>query len=242
MAASEAPAWQDEWVEGRETVTPATDNHPQHEGVSMANEALMTTAYDADEFFPDDALPIHHLDEDRDGQQRGVCPHSGGSRTDGGAVPAGAREPPSITRTTDTGGAMTRRRSARGLVRSDERGYRPRRHLGLRVGGVRAGRVGALDRCRRVDPRSLCRRRQRRRRILARRVLRHLEAGRIAGCGSRGHPAHPDPRRSSVLAAEVPWWRVTSTGRTPRAPSGQASHGGRRSAGPSPHGTWRASG
>ena len=89
MAASEAPAWQDEWVEGRETVTPATDNHPQHEGVSMANEALMTTAYDADEFFPDDALPIHHLDADRDGQQRGVCPHSGGSRTDGGGCPRG---------------------------------------------------------------------------------------------------------------------------------------------------------
>ncbi len=89
MAASEAPAWQDEWVEGREAVTPPTDNHRQHEGVSMANEALMTTAYDADEFFPDDALPIHHLDEDRDGQQRGVCPHSGGSRTDGGGCPRG---------------------------------------------------------------------------------------------------------------------------------------------------------
>ncbi|MFZ2241437.1 MAG: hypothetical protein WAV90_18130 [Gordonia amarae] len=30
-----------------------------------------------DDFYDDDALPIHHLDEDIDGRQRGVCPHSG---------------------------------------------------------------------------------------------------------------------------------------------------------------------
>lgn len=42
-----------------------------------------------DEFFPDDALPIHHLDEDRDGRQRGLCPHSGQGRTDAGGCPRG---------------------------------------------------------------------------------------------------------------------------------------------------------
>lgn len=48
-----------------------------------------TDAVDAGSFYPDDALPIHHLDEDRDGRQRGVCPHSGGSRTDTGGCPRG---------------------------------------------------------------------------------------------------------------------------------------------------------
>lgn len=44
---------------------------------------------DDEGFYPNDSLPIHHLDEDRDGQQRGVCPHSGGSRTDTGGCPRG---------------------------------------------------------------------------------------------------------------------------------------------------------
>lgn len=70
-------------------VGPAADNHAQPEGVDMANETLVERPAADDEFFPDDALPIHHLDEDRDGQQRGVCPHSGGSRTDGGGCPRG---------------------------------------------------------------------------------------------------------------------------------------------------------
>lgn len=39
---------------------------------------------DDDGFYPDDALPIHHLDEVHDGRQRGICPHSGGGRTGGG--------------------------------------------------------------------------------------------------------------------------------------------------------------
>lgn len=42
-----------------------------------------------DDFFPDDALPIHHLDEDADGRQRGVCPHSGGVRNALGGCPRG---------------------------------------------------------------------------------------------------------------------------------------------------------
>lgn len=46
-------------------------------------------AIDGERFFPDDALPIHHLDEDLDGRQRGVCPHSGGSRTEAGGCPRG---------------------------------------------------------------------------------------------------------------------------------------------------------
>ena len=41
-----------------------------------------------EDFFPDDALPIHHLDDDR-GQQRGQCPHSGQARTDTGGCPRG---------------------------------------------------------------------------------------------------------------------------------------------------------
>lgn len=46
-------------------------------------------AADADGFYADDALPTHHLDEDLDGRQRGVCPHSGGSRTASGGCPRG---------------------------------------------------------------------------------------------------------------------------------------------------------
>lgn len=38
----------------------------------------------AEDFYPDDALPTHHLDEDYGGRQRGVCPHSGtGNMADG---------------------------------------------------------------------------------------------------------------------------------------------------------------
>lgn len=44
---------------------------------------------DCEEFYPDDALPIHHLDEGPGGQQRGVCPNSGGPRTDTGGCPQG---------------------------------------------------------------------------------------------------------------------------------------------------------
>lgn len=54
----------------------------------------MTRAQE-DEFFADDALPTHHLDDDLDGRQRGVCPHSGGSRNSLGGCPrgcGGARE------------------------------------------------------------------------------------------------------------------------------------------------------
>lgn len=40
-------------------------------------------------FYPDDALPTHHLDGDHDGRQRGICPHSGASRTDTGGCPRG---------------------------------------------------------------------------------------------------------------------------------------------------------
>jgi hypothetical protein len=46
-------------------------------------------AADDDGFYPDDALPTHHLDEDHDGRQRGICPHSGGVRTDTGGCPRG---------------------------------------------------------------------------------------------------------------------------------------------------------
>ncbi|MGB8404414.1 MAG: hypothetical protein WCE30_10155 [Mycobacterium sp.] len=41
------------------------------------------------EFYPDDALPIHHLDDDYDGHQRGLCPYSGASRTENGGCPRG---------------------------------------------------------------------------------------------------------------------------------------------------------
>lgn len=41
------------------------------------------------EFYADDALPFHHLDEDPDGRQRGACPHSGGSRNSLGGCPRG---------------------------------------------------------------------------------------------------------------------------------------------------------
>jgi hypothetical protein len=46
------------------------------------------------DFFDDDALPIHHLDDDFNGQ-RGVCPESGRSRDAHGGCPrgcSGARE------------------------------------------------------------------------------------------------------------------------------------------------------
>lgn len=43
---------------------------------------------DDDDFYPDDALPIHHLDDDG-GQQRGQCPHSGQPRTSTGGCPRG---------------------------------------------------------------------------------------------------------------------------------------------------------
>ncbi len=114
-------------------VGPAADNHAQPEGVDMANETLVERPAADDEFFPDDALPIHHLDEDRDGQERGVCPHSGGSRTDGGGCPPRGCEGATEHYSNDG----HRRcydpapRSARGLERNDEYGYRPRRHLGL---------------------------------------------------------------------------------------------------------------
>lgn len=49
---------------------------------------VVETPDDADDYFPDDALPIHHLDDDR-GRQRGQCPHSGGSRTSTGGCPRG---------------------------------------------------------------------------------------------------------------------------------------------------------
>lgn len=42
-----------------------------------------------DEFHPDDALPTHHLDDGHNGHQRGICPHSGSSRTDNGGCPRG---------------------------------------------------------------------------------------------------------------------------------------------------------
>ncbi|MEW2484263.1 hypothetical protein AB0876_32225 [Mycobacterium sp. NPDC049093] len=43
---------------------------------------------DDDDFYPDDALPIHHLDDD-EGQQRGQCPHSGQPRASTGGCPRG---------------------------------------------------------------------------------------------------------------------------------------------------------
>lgn len=46
------------------------------------------TACDVD-FVDDDALPVHHLDDDVDGRARGVCPHSGQSRDSLGGCPRG---------------------------------------------------------------------------------------------------------------------------------------------------------
>lgn len=43
----------------------------------------------AAEFYADDALPFHYLDEDLNGQSRGTCPHSGGSRNSLGGCPRG---------------------------------------------------------------------------------------------------------------------------------------------------------
>ncbi|WP_454793785.1 hypothetical protein [Mycolicibacterium lutetiense] len=43
---------------------------------------------DDEDFYPDDALPIHHLDDDG-GHQRGQCPQSGQSRTSTGGCPRG---------------------------------------------------------------------------------------------------------------------------------------------------------
>ena len=58
--------------------------------MTHTHDVLDDTTVDDDEgFFPDDALPIHHLDEDHSGRQRGVCPHSGGGRTDSGGCPRG---------------------------------------------------------------------------------------------------------------------------------------------------------
>lgn len=44
---------------------------------------------DEEGFFPDGALPTHHLDGDHAGRQRGICPHSGGGRTATGGCPRG---------------------------------------------------------------------------------------------------------------------------------------------------------
>lgn len=59
--------------------------------MTLANDTLDATAEaDDDEgFYPDEALPTHHLDDDHDGRQRGICPHSGGSRTATGGCPRG---------------------------------------------------------------------------------------------------------------------------------------------------------
>lgn len=52
-------------------------------------EGMQSAESNCDEgFFPDDALPIHHLDDDG-GHPRGVCPHSGGSRNALGGCPRG---------------------------------------------------------------------------------------------------------------------------------------------------------
>lgn len=45
-------------------------------------------ADDDEDFYPDDALPAHHLD-DNGGRQRGECPHSGQARTSNGGCPRG---------------------------------------------------------------------------------------------------------------------------------------------------------
>lgn len=50
---------------------------------------LLPLAETDDDFYPDDALPTHHLDDGHDGRQRGMCPHSGGPRTDTGGCPRG---------------------------------------------------------------------------------------------------------------------------------------------------------
>jgi len=58
----------------------------------MANRQDVGDAVGAaggEDFFPDDALPIHHLDDDIGCRQRGVCPHSGSTRTAGGGCPRG---------------------------------------------------------------------------------------------------------------------------------------------------------
>lgn len=58
--------------------------------MTQTHDLLDELAADDDEgFYPDDALPTHHLDEDHDGRQRGVCPHSGGGRTETGGCPRG---------------------------------------------------------------------------------------------------------------------------------------------------------
>ena len=46
------------------------------------------TACDVDSV-DDDALPVHHLDDDADGRARGVCPNSGQSRDSLGGCPRG---------------------------------------------------------------------------------------------------------------------------------------------------------
>ncbi|MDO2396040.1 hypothetical protein QRB38_19900 [Mycobacterium avium subsp. hominissuis] len=56
----------------------------------MTQHDLLDEFIPADEgFFPDDALPTHHLDDGQDGAQRGICPHSGASRTNTGGCPRG---------------------------------------------------------------------------------------------------------------------------------------------------------
>lgn len=41
------------------------------------------------DYYPDDALPVHHLDDGPRGEQRGVCTYSGQARTDTGGCPRG---------------------------------------------------------------------------------------------------------------------------------------------------------
>jgi hypothetical protein len=54
----------------------------------QANADKIGAALELDEFIPDENLPIHYLD-DAGGQQRGECPHSGGSRNSLGGCPRG---------------------------------------------------------------------------------------------------------------------------------------------------------
>lgn len=42
-----------------------------------------------EQFVPDDALPIHHVDDDHPGRQAGVCTYSGQSRNSLGGCPRG---------------------------------------------------------------------------------------------------------------------------------------------------------
>lgn len=65
-----------------------TTNGPCAWAANYDDNTGICTACD-EQFVPDNALPIHHVDDDHTGRQGGVCSYSGQSRNSLGGCPRG---------------------------------------------------------------------------------------------------------------------------------------------------------